>query len=210
MCCVFYRLSKPVATISHLVCFWCNESKAHLSLLLMWAVCAAWITDSRFFSLSPGNIEYSCPATNECEITKRRRKSCQACRFMKCLKVGMLKEGACWFYYLLKSVSVSVCLITDLKHQLQGMGTKKSFKKYLVIIKIKNHLNSEYNVVSGSNSSVLFLFSVFDFRQNNHFERFTLKTLRHYLLFLPFLMIILWTIEITVICSCCSFLIKDI
>uniref|UniRef100_A0A8B9CDX3 Estrogen related receptor gamma n=1 Tax=Anser brachyrhynchus TaxID=132585 RepID=A0A8B9CDX3_9AVES len=41
-----------------------------------------------------GNIEYSCPATNECEITKRRRKSCQACRFMKCLKVGMLKEGS--------------------------------------------------------------------------------------------------------------------
>lgn len=43
--------------------------------------------------LIAGNIEYSCPATNECEITKRRRKSCQACRFMKCLKVGMLKEG---------------------------------------------------------------------------------------------------------------------
>ncbi|GLD59815.1 steroid hormone receptor ERR2-like isoform X1 [Lates japonicus] len=41
-----------------------------------------------------GNIEYSCPATNECEITKRRRKSCQACRFMKCLKVGMLKEDS--------------------------------------------------------------------------------------------------------------------
>lgn len=40
-----------------------------------------------------GNIEYSCPATNECEITKRRRKSCQACRFMKCLTVGMLREG---------------------------------------------------------------------------------------------------------------------
>ncbi|KAK1891041.1 Estrogen-related receptor gamma, partial [Dissostichus eleginoides] len=39
-----------------------------------------------------GNIEYSCPATNECEITKRRRKSCQACRFMKCLNVGMLRE----------------------------------------------------------------------------------------------------------------------
>lgn len=45
------------------------------------------------FFFSSGNIEYSCPATNECEITKRRRKSCQACRFMKCLKVGMLKEG---------------------------------------------------------------------------------------------------------------------
>ncbi|MCJ8740660.1 hypothetical protein PDJAM_G00061560 [Pangasius djambal] len=40
-----------------------------------------------------GNIEYSCPASNVCEITKRRRKACQACRFTKCLKVGMLKEG---------------------------------------------------------------------------------------------------------------------
>ncbi|KAM4012911.1 steroid hormone receptor ERR2 [Anomaloglossus baeobatrachus] len=40
-----------------------------------------------------GNIEYSCPASRQCEITKRRRKSCQSCRFTKCLKVGMLKEG---------------------------------------------------------------------------------------------------------------------
>ncbi|KAJ8369320.1 hypothetical protein SKAU_G00093480 [Synaphobranchus kaupii] len=40
-----------------------------------------------------GNIEYSCPVMNECEITKRRRKSCQACRFQKCLRAGMMKEG---------------------------------------------------------------------------------------------------------------------
>ncbi|XP_063703711.1 steroid hormone receptor ERR1-like isoform X2 [Culicoides brevitarsis] len=40
-----------------------------------------------------GNIEYSCPANNDCEINKRRRKACQACRFRKCLQMGMLKEG---------------------------------------------------------------------------------------------------------------------
>ena len=40
-----------------------------------------------------GNIEYTCPANGECEINKRRRKACQACRFQKCLRMGMLKEG---------------------------------------------------------------------------------------------------------------------
>lgn len=40
-----------------------------------------------------GNIEYTCPANNDCEINKRRRKACQACRFRKCLLMGMLKEG---------------------------------------------------------------------------------------------------------------------
>lgn len=40
-----------------------------------------------------GNIEYTCPANNDCEINKRRRKACQACRFQKCLLMGMLKEG---------------------------------------------------------------------------------------------------------------------
>uniref|UniRef100_A0A3P8U1M6 Nuclear receptor domain-containing protein n=1 Tax=Amphiprion percula TaxID=161767 RepID=A0A3P8U1M6_AMPPE len=42
---------------------------------------------------SSSNIEYSCPVMNECEITKRRRKACQACRFQKCLQAGMMREG---------------------------------------------------------------------------------------------------------------------
>ncbi|KTF95322.1 hypothetical protein cypCar_00006277 [Cyprinus carpio] len=42
-----------------------------------------------------GNIEYSCSVSRDCEITKRRRKSCQACRFTKCLSVGMLREASC-------------------------------------------------------------------------------------------------------------------
>lgn len=69
--------------------------------------------ESFFSNPFPGNIEYSCPATNECEITKRRRKSCQACRFMKCLKVGMLKEGEYWFFTQAHTtyIYVSVCLL---------------------------------------------------------------------------------------------------
>ena len=27
-----------------------------------------------------GNIDYTCPVANSCEINKRRRKACQACR----------------------------------------------------------------------------------------------------------------------------------
>ncbi|KAF3848212.1 hypothetical protein F7725_021240 [Dissostichus mawsoni] len=41
---------------------------------------------------STGNIEYSCPVASKCEITKRRRKACQACRFQKCLQAGMMRE----------------------------------------------------------------------------------------------------------------------
>ncbi|XP_031698002.1 estrogen-related receptor gamma-like, partial [Anarrhichthys ocellatus] len=40
-----------------------------------------------------GDIEYSCPLVSECEIIKRRRKACQACRFHKCLQAGMMREG---------------------------------------------------------------------------------------------------------------------
>lgn len=68
-----------------------SESPSSLWIVCMWgALDSTW---QHCLCLVTGNIEYSCPATNECEITKRRRKSCQACRFMKCLKVGMLKEG---------------------------------------------------------------------------------------------------------------------
>ncbi|GAV07733.1 hypothetical protein RvY_17540 [Ramazzottius varieornatus] len=40
-----------------------------------------------------GNIEYACPAVGDCPISKKSRKACQACRYKKCLRVGMLKEG---------------------------------------------------------------------------------------------------------------------
>ncbi|XP_053556091.1 steroid hormone receptor ERR1-like [Bombina bombina] len=39
-----------------------------------------------------GYIEYRCRASNDCKIIKRHRNVCRACRFAKCLLVGMKKE----------------------------------------------------------------------------------------------------------------------
>ena len=33
----------------------------------------------RIHNSPSGNIEYTCPASNDCEINKRRRKACQVC-----------------------------------------------------------------------------------------------------------------------------------
>ncbi|VDM36736.1 unnamed protein product [Hydatigera taeniaeformis] len=39
------------------------------------------------------NAHYVCLQTKNCIVDKRRRNRCQYCRFQKCLKVGMVKEG---------------------------------------------------------------------------------------------------------------------
>lgn len=86
------------------------------------------VSDSEYLSFPvlsvTGNIEYSCPATNECEITKRRRKSCQACRFMKCLKVGMLKEG--------KTDQVSMYLSANARNNCRAIRKKERLASVLI------------------------------------------------------------------------------
>ncbi|XP_062820989.1 nuclear receptor subfamily 1 group I member 3 isoform X2 [Anolis carolinensis] len=37
-------------------------------------------------------IEFTCPFTSSCTITKAKRRQCQACRYQKCLAVGMRKD----------------------------------------------------------------------------------------------------------------------
>ena len=71
------------------VCSVCSDSASgHHYGVFSCEACTAF-----FKRTVQGNIEYSCPADDNCEISKNRRKACQACRFKKCLLVGMMKEG---------------------------------------------------------------------------------------------------------------------
>ncbi len=36
---------------------------------------------------------YVCSFSNKCDVTVEKRKNCKACRFSKCLRVGMCLEG---------------------------------------------------------------------------------------------------------------------
>ena len=48
------------------------------------------------------NLLYSCKDTGNCVINKFTRNSCQHCRFIKCISMGMKKEG--------RGVCVCVCV----------------------------------------------------------------------------------------------------
>ncbi|PIO39191.1 hypothetical protein AB205_0163260, partial [Aquarana catesbeiana] len=89
------------------------------------------------------NIEYSCPVVNDCEITKRRRKSCQACRFRKCLKVGMMKEGVRLdrvrggrqkYRRPVETEAPDPCSFLNTLHSLPGKKTTNKVVSHLVLV----------------------------------------------------------------------------
>ena len=43
--------------------------------------------------IASGNIEYTCPVSNSCEINKRRRKACQACRSSSFSKNSLVHQN---------------------------------------------------------------------------------------------------------------------
>lgn len=118
---------------------------------VMW--CGLETDSTLLFSLClwSGNIEYSCPATNECEITKRRRKSCQACRFMKCLKVGMLKEGEMHdinIQYIIIWHAIDSHSDTFVKTYLENFCLVIKFLVFRVFLPLKQYLHEKQNFVT--------------------------------------------------------------
>ena len=54
------------------------------------------------------NLLYSCKDTGNCVINKFTRNSCQHCRFLKCISMGMKKEGV--FLFVCVCVCLCVCV----------------------------------------------------------------------------------------------------
>jgi len=47
------------------------------------------------------NMQYACKAEGRCVVDAARRNQCQACRFQKCLRVNMNRDGQSLLYLLL-------------------------------------------------------------------------------------------------------------
>ena len=54
-------------------------------------------------SLQKGTV-YKCAEDNCCEILPGRRSACSACRFNKCIALGMCKEGDTWLYLFIDNL----------------------------------------------------------------------------------------------------------
>ncbi|ESN98348.1 hypothetical protein HELRODRAFT_137617, partial [Helobdella robusta] len=72
------------------LCVVCGDSSSGLHYgVLSCEACKAF-----FKRTVQGNIRYVCSSDGKCEITKKARRSCPACRMDKCLTMGMLREGS--------------------------------------------------------------------------------------------------------------------
>lgn len=47
---------------------------------------------------------YTCVADGKCEITKAQRNRCQYCRFKKCIEQGMVLQGKCKWFLILREL----------------------------------------------------------------------------------------------------------
>ena len=59
------------------------------------------------------NLTYTCRGSRNCPIDQHHRNQCQYCRFKKCLKAGMRREGACTrrcFYFIYLFIHSFYCI----------------------------------------------------------------------------------------------------
>ncbi|VDQ05540.1 unnamed protein product, partial [Trichobilharzia regenti] len=61
-------------------------------------------------------LTYICRDNQDCQIDKRLRNRCQYCRYQKCLRVGMRREGESWLFFWV-NVSFNEDKIEDSDHQ---------------------------------------------------------------------------------------------
>ncbi|VDL91026.1 unnamed protein product [Schistocephalus solidus] len=70
------------------------------------------------------NAHYVCLQSKNCVVDKRRRNRCQYCRFQKCLKVGMVKEGKTAAVYVKVKVALHGFPMGHFKPPVSDRGTQ--------------------------------------------------------------------------------------
>ena len=72
------------------------------------------------------DLTYACRDDRSCQIDKRQRNRCQYCRYMKCLSMGMKREGSLHFlFYFHSPYGFDTIRITSIKQKSSGTQAKR-------------------------------------------------------------------------------------
>ena len=84
-----YSTKKPVESLKTRICAVCGDKASGFH----YGVQSCEGCKSFFKRTIQKQLQYICVEVKDCTIDKSNRIRCQYCRFQKCIKLGMLKEG---------------------------------------------------------------------------------------------------------------------
>ena len=74
-------------------------------------ICSLLFVMQAFYRRSLRNtLEYKCAGKGDCAILPGKRNTCAACRFKKCINVGMSFSGLCHSLYMIISFEAQHCV----------------------------------------------------------------------------------------------------
>ena len=85
------------------------------------------------------NLTYTCRAARNCPVDQHHRNQCQYCRFKKCLRVGMKREGSFFRYHL--------CIHCVQNHPLMHVFFYISVENVEIYTKISEYVYEELSIL---------------------------------------------------------------
>ena len=89
LACSDYPAKKPMDSLKTRICAVCGDKASGFH----YGVQSCEGCKSFFKRTIQKQLQYICVEEKDCTIDKSNRIRCQYCRFQKCIKLGMLKEG---------------------------------------------------------------------------------------------------------------------